>query len=178
MDRAALLVVDVQKGMFTQADAEIWEGSALLSRLGELLDRARAEGVPVVYTRFDGPPGTPLEAETPGASIHSALNPGPSDSVVGKEDSDAFLGTDLHDVLSSLGTRTLVVCGLQSEFCVDSTCRTAYSLGYSVVLVQNGHSTTDSKTLQAAQIIEHENETLSRAYASLRPAETLWRQSS
>lgn len=54
----------------------------------------------------------------------------------------------------------LVVCGFQSEFCVDTTTRRALALGYPVTLVADGHSTTDNGVLSAAQISAHHNATL------------------
>ena len=53
-----------------------------------------------------------------------------------------------------------MVCGLQSEFCVDTTVRQALPLGYHVVLVADGHSTLDSEKLSAEQITAHHNQTL------------------
>ena len=55
----------------------------------------------------------------------------------------------------------LVICGFQSEFCVDTTTRRALALGYPVTLVADGHSTLDNSVLTAAQIAAHHNETLS-----------------
>jgi nicotinamidase-related amidase len=54
----------------------------------------------------------------------------------------------------------VIACGLQSEFCVDSTVRRALALGYPVTLVADGHSTLDSGGLTAAQITAHHNTTL------------------
>ena len=59
-----------------------------------------------------------------------------------------------------MGVDELVVCGLQSEFCVDSTVRHASTLGFPVTLVADAHSTWDAASLTAAQIIEHHNRVL------------------
>jgi nicotinamidase-related amidase len=84
-----------------------------------------------------------------------------TDVVVRKTASDAFLDTNLQELLVSRGIADLVICGLQSEFCVDSTVRRAMALGYPVVLVADGHSTFDNGVLLAPQISAHHNKTLS-----------------
>lgn len=63
--------------------------------------------------------------------------------------------------------RKLVITGLQTAYCVDTTCRRAYSLGYETVLVSDGHSTLDSDILKASQIIAHHNEVLGSQFATV-----------
>ena len=77
-----------------------------------------------------------------------------------KETPDAFHKTTLHQKLKSKGIEKLVITGLQTEYCIDTTCRRAYSLGYDVVLVKDAHSTWDSSNLTAEQIIGHHNRVL------------------
>ena len=69
-------------------------------------------------------------------------------------------GTDLQGILQARGVTELAICGLQSEFCVDTTTRRALALGYPVTLVSDAHSTMNNSTLSAAQITAHHNETL------------------
>ena len=77
--------------------------------------------------------------------------------MVHKSSSDAFLETNLADVLSELEVDRLVMAGMQSEFCVDATARAAASRGFDVVLVADGHTTGDTDELSAQQIIAHHN---------------------
>lgn len=74
---------------------------------------------------------------------------------------DSFHNTQLHTLLHEHGISHLIICGMQSEFCVDTTTRRALALGYPVTLVADGHTTSDNRTLKAAQISAHHNETLS-----------------
>ena len=166
-DRPALLVIDVQEGSFTIPGATIDGPIEFLSRVSGLISSARRSGVPVVYSRFCGPSDTPMASGQPENRIHSAVAPLDGDVVVQKDDSDAFLRSDLQAVLDRLDVRTLIVCGMQSEFCVDATCRSAYGLGYNVVLVADAHATSDSPSLPAKQIVDHHNATLARAYVTL-----------
>ena len=171
---AALLVVDVQQGAFDDGQPALHDSENVLVRISRLAARARALAIPVVYTQFGGPPGTPLATGSDAAKIHQSVAPHAGDLVIPKADSDAFLRTALHEALSSHGVTTLVVCGLQTEFCVDATCRSAYGLGYRVVLAQDAHTTADSPALTAAQIIEHHNRTLSTPYVTLTSTDELF----
>ena len=60
--------------------------------------------------------------------------------MVQKQTPDAFHETNLHSELESRGIRKLVIAGLQTEYCIDTTCRRASSLGYDIILVENAHS--------------------------------------
>jgi nicotinamidase-related amidase len=77
--------------------------------------------------------------------------------VVGKATPDSFHETRLQAELEARGIVKLVIAGIQTECCVDTTCRRAASLGYQTTLVRDAHSTWDSRTLSAAQIIAHHN---------------------
>ncbi len=169
-EQLVLLVVDMQTGLFSEPSPELNDAAGVLSRVADLIDSARGLGVPIIYTRFCGPLGSPLAEHSPDSAIHSTVAPRAGELIIQKDDSDAFLRTDLGDRLKELGTTTLIVCGLQSEFCIDSTCRTAYALGHRVVLVGDAHTTADSGPLTGAQIAEHHNRTLARAYVTVTPA--------
>jgi nicotinamidase-related amidase len=165
----ALLVIDVQEGMFTLEGFHVPGVADFLSRVSDLISSARSAGVPVVYMQHCGSADSPLERGTAGCEIHAAVSPQPGELVIEKTESDAFLGTVLQEELDSLGVTDLIVCGMQSEFCVDTTCRQAYGLGYRVTLVEDGHTTGDAASLTAEQIIRHHNETLARGFVTLSP---------
>ena len=78
-----------------------------------------------------------------------------------KSASDAFLDTDLAEVLAAAAIKRLVVVGMQSEFCIDATVRAAASRGFDVFLVEDGQTTGDTDILSASQIIAHHNYALS-----------------
>ncbi|MFD4598969.1 isochorismatase family protein [Streptomyces sp. NPDC058464] len=151
MPDTALLIIDMQRAMMKDAH----DGEACLGRVAELADRARADGVPVVYLRqqFAQLPAEWLE-------IHPTLTPRPGDVVLDKESADSFLDTTLGQVLEERAVRRLVVTGFASDYCVDSTSRSALSHGYDVVLVADGHTTMERPAgtePTAAQIVAHHN---------------------
>jgi len=133
----------------------------VLTRVAGLLRRARERGLPVLHVRHGGGPGDPLERGTEGWDIHPAVTPRRDEPVIDKDRCSAFDGTDLGERLSSRGIDRLIIAGMQTEFCIDTNCRAAHALGYSVVLVRDGHTTFDTPDLTAAQVIAHHNRALS-----------------
>ncbi len=166
----ALMIIDVQKGMFLE-EWPIYRGPELLNTLKDLLSRARAAGMPVIFIQHDATdPADPLLPGSPGHPIHPDIAPLPTEPVIRKLHPDAFQGTSLQAELEARGIRKLIIAGIQTEFCVDTSIRRAYSLGYEVTLVQDAHSTWDTEHLTAAQIIAHHNLTLSGWFAKLTSA--------
>jgi nicotinamidase-related amidase len=170
MSETALLIIDVQSGMF-RPNAPVYEGEELLANLHMLIDSARVAEVPVVYIQHNGGPAHPLAIGTADWEIHPAIEPHPHDIVVQKHTPDSFHETDLHIKLAARGIRRLVICGIQTDVCVDTTCRRAFSLGYDVTLAADAHSTWANAELglHAEQIIGHHNSIL-RWFAEVTPA--------
>ncbi len=166
----ALLIIDMQVGNFSGSNP-IYSGDGLLAKVESLISKARAAQLPVFYVQNNGGSGDPDEHGTPGWKIHRSIAPVEGDVIVQKQTPDAFHRTNLHLELESRGIKKLVIAGLQTEYCVDTTCRRAFSLGYEVVLVKDAHSTWDSSLLSAQQIIDHHNHVLGGFFVDLRQEE-------
>ena len=168
---AALLIIDLQFGMFNgDRMAPIHAGDVLLTHTQSVLSCARRSGTRVIYVRHGGRAGDPLECGTPNWHIQSSIAPQSGEAIVDKRTPDSFHETSLLDDLNSAGVNRLFVMGAQTELCVDTTCRRAFTLGFDVTLVSDGHSTWDNKTLTADQIIQHTNQTLAGWFVRLVPA--------
>ncbi len=167
MINTALVIIDMQLGNFQGSDP-VYDRENLLSTVQRLIGKARDEGVPIFYVQNKGSKGDPDEIGTPGWQIHPTIAPKEGDVVIEKETPDAFHKTTLRQKLKSKGIEKLVIAGLQTEYCVDTTCRRAYSLGYDVVLVKDAHSTWDSSSLTAEQIIGHHNQVLGGWFVTLK----------
>ena len=167
MANAALLIIDMQLGNF-QGSEPIHNGERLLSNVQHLIGKARDSGTPIFYVKNRGSKGDLDEIGTPGWEIHPTVVPKEGDVVIEKETPDAFHRTTLHRKLQSKGIEKLIIAGLQTEYCVDTTCRRAYSLGYHVVLVEDAHSTWDSANLTAEQITGHPNRVLGGWFVTLK----------
>lgn len=157
MSRTALLVIDTQVGIIEGPTiGPVYKKEELLQVMKSVIKKARELGLPVIYIQdLDVGVDSPEEH-----CIHPVLTPLSSETIIKKQATNAFYLTNLHDVLQSLSIEHLVIIGVKTEYCVDTTSRGATVLGYDVTLVSDGHSTTDNKVLKAEQIIAHHNSNL------------------
>jgi nicotinamidase-related amidase len=153
--KTALVIIDVQVGLVTLMPPDLQD--TVLRRIMDLLSRARRARMPVLFIQHDGPDGHPLETFSPGWAIHPSISPLAREPVIRKKASDAFFETELAEILQADGIGQLVIAGGMSEYCVDTTCRRAVTLGYDVMLAADAHLTRDTPVLTATQIIAHHN---------------------
>ena len=152
---AALLIVDLQNALLRGAFQE----DAVIENVRSLIASARASKALVVYVQHNHASFKPMMKGNPGWEIHSLLKPTPNDLRLEKEASDAFYGTSLEAELRDRGITRIVLCGMMTEYCIDTTARSALSHGFDVTLAGDAHTTGDS-TLRAADIIAHHNAAL------------------
>jgi nicotinamidase-related amidase len=157
--KTALIVIDVQRAL-CEGKYKAFDADGLVQRINAVSGKARQAGVPVVFVQHESE-GPVMARDTDGWQLALGLHTKPTDILVGKTTPDSFHRTELEALLRDRGVARLVVCGMQSDFCVDTTTRRALALGFPVVLVSDGHSTLDNQHLTAAQIIAHHSLTLS-----------------
>ena len=155
----ALLAIDVQRALCT-GDYAAFDIERVIERINTIAAQARSTGAPVVFIQHEEAEG-PLQADSAGWQLADGLSVSTQDLRVRKTACDSFHETGLQALLQQRGITRLVVCGLQTDFCVDTTVRRALALGYGVALVADAHSTIDNGVLSAAQIVAHHNATLS-----------------
>ncbi|MCP5281401.1 MAG: cysteine hydrolase [Rhodoferax sp.] len=156
--RSALLVIDVQRAL-CEGEQASHAAQQTVERINQAAAAARAAGAVVVYIQHETATG-PFARGSDSWQLAADLARQPGDPVVHKTTPDAFQQTGLQALLDSLGVTELVICGMQTEFCVDTTTRRAAALGYPVVLLSDGHSTNDKPHMAAVDIIRHHNHTL------------------
>ncbi|PGA91003.1 cysteine hydrolase family protein [Bacillus toyonensis] len=165
----ALLIIDVQVGSFNEKRT-LYKGTELLRSIQLLRFKACSVQAPIFYMKFNGKPGSLLERGTPGWEIHESIAPLSQDIVLEKNHPDSFHETNLQQELNKRKIKHIVITGIQSEICIDATCRRAYSLGYDVTLVEDGHSTYDTTLLAASKIIKHHNDIIGEWFANVKKA--------
>jgi nicotinamidase-related amidase len=133
---SALLVIDVQNDVVAGAH----ERDSVVATIGGLVDRARGEGVPVVWVQHSD---EGIVERSDGWRIVPELKPGETEPLVAKNHGDSFEATTLETDLAGLGVGRLVVVGAATDQCVRSTIHGAFVRGYDVTLVRDAHTTED-----------------------------------
>lgn len=163
--KTALVIIDVQVELFNEP---VYKGEQLLDNISSLIEKARLSNIPIIYIQHTEEEDGPMSKGSEGWNIHPRIAPTKGDTIVLKYTPDSFHETNLQEILNSMGVKNLVIAGLQTEYCVDTTCRSAFRLGYNTVLVQDAHSTYDTDMLAASQIIRHHNTVLSDWFVELK----------
>src|SRR5580692_6129807 len=135
----------MQQGPF--GDTPPWHDVVgLVGRLNRLADGVRATGGAVIFIQHDGPPGDPHHPDSPGWRFLSNLDVRPVDTVIRKESCDAFLHTSLEAFLQARAIDRLIITGWATDYCVDTTVRSALARGYPTIVPSDGHTTSDRPT--------------------------------
>lgn len=149
----ALLVVDVQNGVVAGAH----DRDAVVGRVSQLVEQARAQDVPVVWVQHSDE-GLPHGSED--WTIVPELKPAAGEPLIEKSYGDSFEDTPLEAVLSDLGVGRLLVAGAQTDMCIRSTLHGALVRGYDTTLVSDAHTTEDLSEWGAPppdKVIAHTN---------------------
>jgi nicotinamidase-related amidase len=153
----ALIVIDVQRawddpfyGKRNNPDCE--------SNVKALLDAWADRRAPIILVRHDSrSPGSPLAAGQPGNLFKPELDGVAADLVFGKHVHSAFHGEiDLHAWLTRRAIKDLVICGIQTEKCVETTTRVGGDLGYRVRVPLDATMTFDKPALDGGVITADE----------------------
>ncbi|HTO04250.1 MAG TPA: isochorismatase family protein, partial [Opitutus sp.] len=112
-------------------------------------------GLIVFIQHTDANEGYPRGSEA--WQLLPALDREAGDALIEKTACDSFLETELDTLLKSRGVTELVITGCATDFCVDTTVRSAAARGYQVIVPSDGHTTRDRPHLSALQVIAHHN---------------------
>ncbi len=107
----------------------------------------------------------------PGWELHLGLHKQQQDKVITKTTWDAFYKTELAQFLQDSKIDQLIFVGAQTEFCLDTTIRSAYSHGYHRnILIEGAHSTINNPVLDAEQIIKHHEFIWNNRFVKIQPS--------
>jgi nicotinamidase-related amidase len=152
---AVLLVVDVQVGVM----AEAWDSERIIMNVARAVERARADGVPVVWVQHSEdelPYGSPQWQWVP------ELVPAEGETVIHKNFNSSFEQTELEKELAKLGATHVALAGASTNWCIRATAYGALDLGYDLTLIEDAHTTStmelDNGTkIEASNVIDELN---------------------
>ncbi|WP_031468430.1 cysteine hydrolase family protein [Sciscionella sediminilitoris] len=190
--KRALLVVDVQESFRARDSWRIISNPDIVARVNALVAHARAEGEPVVWV-LHTEPGTGNVFDPPLGHVRpiEGLAVEDTDPVLYKTSHNAFTTTGLQRLLTEHGIAEVLVCGIRSEQCCETTARVASDLGYAVTYVADATAThpiphpeapagqsieellADPRTLHPEQILERTTYALAGRFATIATVATL-----
>ncbi|MDR1923294.1 MAG: cysteine hydrolase [Planctomycetaceae bacterium] len=143
--KVALILVDIQNDYFPGGRNPLREPEKAAEQARVALDYFREHRLPLFHIQhislYEG--ATFLLPDTDGIKTHDTVKPASGEPIILKHYPDSFFQTELHEKLSALGIKRLVICGMMTHMCIDTTVRAAKNHGYEVVLLSDACTTRD-----------------------------------
>ena len=143
--KQALLVIDVQNDYFPNGRMELNKPQEALDKINELENHFLKANQPIIYIQHvkHGANATFFEVGTHGVKLHSKLKRQADSIVIEKHFPNSFYRTSLESTLYALGVEQLVICGMMTHMCVDSTTRASKELQFEPILISDATATRD-----------------------------------
>ena len=183
----ALVVIDVQESFRQRPLWQAISNPDIAGVVGRLVEHVRAAGDLVVWVLHAEPgSGTPFDPATGFVRLIEPLAPAAGEPVLTRTSHNAFTTTSLQQLLTTRGIRELLIAGIRTEQCCETTARLASDLGYQVTFVVDATATNpiphpdapaeqtvpqllaDPRTLAAQAVIERTVYALAGRFATIR----------
>ena len=150
-----LLVVDAQTALVTD---KLYRSDLFVSNVKTLIETARQNHIEVIFVRHDDGPGSQLTKGMDGYEIYDAFHPVVNERVFDKTVNSAFRGTGLLEYLKQKHKTTVMIVGLQTEYCIDATIKAGFEHGFQMIVPENTNSTFDNRFLSSETTYRYYNE--------------------
>jgi nicotinamidase-related amidase len=169
MSKSVLMVVDVQTALVKEHP---YNEQKVIDNIKELISIARDNKKEVLYVRHDDGKGGELEYGTDGWQIYADVAPNNSELIFEKQYNSAFHKTGLRGYLESKEIDIIILVGLQTEYCIDATCKSAFDYGYKVIIPEETNTTFDNEYLSGNKLYEFYNYKIwNKRFANVIPVE-------
>ncbi|WP_455794354.1 cysteine hydrolase family protein [Clostridium butyricum] len=142
--REVLILIDIQNMYFCEGDYKLYEPERAGKKAAEILEKFRMENKPVIHVKHnfkvDG-----MENGEYLLDFNEGVKPKKKEIIVSKNYPSAFLKTDLKKQLDKLKVDKLVIVGMMTHMCIDTTVRAAQNYGYKVTVIHDACTTKDLK---------------------------------
>ena len=152
MKKMALLIVDVQNAL---VEDHPFNKTDMILNICKLIDKAKKSNKKVIYVRHDGGIGDELEENTKGWEIYKEVAPSKTDEIVEKKFNSSFKDTELQEILIKSKIDTLIIAGMQTEYCIDATIKSAFERGYNVIVPEKSTATFDNEFFTGETILNY-----------------------
>ena len=150
-----LLVIDIQKGI---TDDELYNYDTFVKNTQKLIQVARNNNVEVIYVMHDDGIGSGFSVGDEAFEIADIVKPNPGEKIYIKTVNSAFSIKELKKYLENSLDKDLMIIGLQTNFCIDSTIRSAFDNGFNVIVPLEANSTFNNEYMDAKTTYEYYNE--------------------
>ena len=150
-----LLVIDMQKGL---VDEELYDYENFLNRTLRLVYAARKNGTEVIFVQHDAGPGSGMSAGDEAFEIIDELRPEAGEKVFVKTINSCFGNKDFKAYLKKQEDKRLMIIGLQTNYCIDATVKSAFERGFDVIIPEGTNSTFENNYMSAETTVRYYNE--------------------
>ncbi len=150
-----LLVVDMQKGL---VDEELYDYDSFMDRTTRLIDAARKNNVEVIFVQHDAGPDSGMTAGDQAFEIADQVKPKQGEKVFVKTINSCFGNKDFKEYMEKQKDKRLVIIGLQTNYCIDCTVKSAFERGFEVIIPEGTNSTFDNDYMTGETTYRYYNE--------------------
>ena len=149
-----LLVVDTQKAI---VNSKLYHYDLFVSCVREIINTARQNDIEVIYVRHDDGAGSELTKGNDGYEIFDGFQPADNEIIFEKYVNSAFRNTGLLEYLKQKNEHTIMIIGLQTEYCMDATIKAGFEHGFHMIVPENTNSTFDNRYMSSEMTYKYYN---------------------
>ena len=143
--KTAFIIIDVQNILVETG----FKTDSLLEKISYLQNQARSKNIEIIYVQHIENPEAQISEDW---ELSELLNRKPDEKVFQKKYNSIFKETGLRECLDKQGIEKLVLCGMQTEYCVDTSVKVAFEYGYQLIIPEGTCTTFDGKDIPAETI--------------------------
>ena len=150
-----LLVIDMQNALI---DDELYAFDTFMERTTRLIDTARKNNVEVIYVQHDAGEGSGFSVGDEAFEIAEEVAPREGEKVFVKTINSCFGNKDFKAYMEAQEDKRLMIIGLQTNYCIDATVKSAFERGFEVIIPEGTNSTFDNDYMTGETTVKYYNE--------------------
>ena len=150
-----LIVVDIQKGI---TDERLYDFEGFINNTSKIIASARKNNIEVIFVQHDDGPGSRFSIGDKDFEIADQVAPAAGEKIFTKQINSFFGNKELAEYLEKNDNKDLMIVGLQTNFCIDASVKSAFERGYRVIIPEGTNSTFDNDYMDAETTCRYYNE--------------------